>query len=227
MTYSVTRVNIVVEGHTEEEFVSLQLAPHLAQHGVYVTARRVVTGRTGNQVHRGGITSYAKAARDIRNWLSGSGGAYVTTFFDLYGLPNDFPGYSRSSAQRGGADRATLIEAAMLADIGQQRFIPYVQPHEFEALLFSSIGAIDQELQLISASRLKQLEAELGKTAPEDLNDSPQTAPSKRLLKLFPGYDKPLHGPAIALRIGLDTIRAACPHFDGWLSTLEGLNLQD
>jgi hypothetical protein len=60
-------------------------------------------------------------------------------------------------------------------------------------------------------------------TSPEDINDSPETAPSKRILAAMSGYQKTFHGPLIACDIGIDPMRAACPHFDQWLRALEGL----
>lgn len=58
---------------------------------------------------------------------------------------------------------------------------------------------------------------------PENINDNPQTAPSKRILNALPEYDKVIHGTSIATEIGLSTIRQSCPHFDAWLVKLEQL----
>ncbi|HLO85357.1 MAG TPA: DUF4276 family protein [Nostocaceae cyanobacterium] len=60
-------------------------------------------------------------------------------------------------------------------------------------------------------------------SSPEHINEDPNTAPSKRILKCCPGYDKPLHGSLIAIDIGLDVIRQQCQHFDKWLNKLENL----
>jgi hypothetical protein len=60
-------------------------------------------------------------------------------------------------------------------------------------------------------------------TTPEEINDSPITAPSKRVESLVPGYEKPLLGVLAVLEIGLARIREECPHFDGWLKHLESL----
>ena len=218
----IATLNVVVEGQTEEEFVGKQLREHLATFNVFVYARRVLTSRHGATFYRGGTTNYARAEKDIRNWLSQRGDAYVTTFFDLYGLPTDFPGHADSRRHQSGAMRAEVIEQALAASIGHHRFIPFIQPHEFEALLFTDIEVIDRGLALTNpGSRLAHLRREIGGTTPEDLNDSPQTAPSKRLLRL--GYEKTFHGPLIASEIGLPAIRAACPHFAAWLSQLEKL----
>ena len=57
--------------------------------------------------------------------------------------------------------------------------------------------------------------------SPEDINDSPLTAPSKRIEELYPGYQKTLHGPLALLEIGLPALRRECRHFGGWLTRLE------
>ena len=62
-------------------------------------------------------------------------------------------------------------------------------------------------------------------SSPEEINDSPETAPSKRVEALIPGYQKPLMGTLAALEIGLEKIRDACPHFNNWLSQIEAFGL--
>ena len=60
----------------------------------------------------------------------------------------------------------------------------------------------------------------------EDINDNSETAPSKRLVRVFPNYSKRLHGPLVAARIGLPRIRPECPRFADWLDRVERLALQ-
>ncbi len=60
---------------------------------------------------------------------------------------------------------------------------------------------------------------------PEEINDSPNTAPSKRIKKLYPAYEKPLYGSLAALEIGLDTIRRECHGFNAWLKSIEDLQV--
>ena len=57
-----------------------------------------------------------------------------------------------------------------------------------------------------------------GKLSPEEINDDPQTAPSKRILNIFPKYKKVTDGTQIALKVGLEQIRKECPHFDEWMT---------
>ena len=100
------------------------------------------------------------------------------------------------------------------------RFIPFVMMHEFEALLFSdcerfAIGIDRPEL----ADSFQEIRDAF--PSPEAIDDSPVTAPSKQIEALVPGYEKPLLGALAALEIGLETMRAECPHFDCWISRLE------
>lgn len=59
--------------------------------------------------------------------------------------------------------------------------------------------------------------------SPEEINDNPETAPSKRILQVYPRYKKTTQGPLISRRTGLDKIRKECKHFDTWVSKLEKL----
>ena len=70
---------------------------------------------------------------------------------------------------------------------------------------------------------LEALQREIMGLSPEDVNDGPDTAPSKRLERLLPGYSKPLHGPLATEGAGLAALREACPRFDGWVRRLESL----
>ena len=91
------RLNIIVEGHTEETFVRDMLVPHLGMHGVFVSGvRRVETGRKKGKIFRGGVTNYSKAKKDIQIWMKQEKDAWFSTMFDLYALPEDFPGMSIS-----------------------------------------------------------------------------------------------------------------------------------
>jgi len=219
------RANVVTEGSTEEAFVREVLQEPLARRSVWLTPRSVRTGRSRGIVYRGGLSSYTKARSDIVRWLRDDPSAHVTTMFDLYRLPDDFPGFRATAATRDPHRRAAEIERRFAEDIGSDRFIPYVQLYEFEGLLFSDVRAIDAALMPYHRSMLRPLEeirAAFG--GPEEIDDGEETAPSKRLLSLYPVYDKALHGPAIAGRIGLATIRSQCPHFNAWLTRLEGLS---
>ena len=92
--------------------------------------------------------------------------------------------------------------------------------HEFEALLFSDCQQFALGIQQAKLARdFAEIRAKF--SCPEEINDSPQTAPSKRVEALIPGYQKPLLGVAAAERVGLAAMRKECPHFRDWLMQLE------
>ncbi|HEY7545786.1 MAG TPA: DUF4276 family protein [Blastocatellia bacterium] len=220
------RLNIIVEGQTEETFVRDMLRDHFAARQVYISARRVETGRDRRQgrIYRGGMTGYERAKRDIERWLNEDQRAHLTTMFDLYGLPDDFPNLTAARRQSDPYQKVRLIEEGMAADIRSRRFIPYVQLHEYEGLLFSRLEAIDEVMSLYARSKLNDLRGIRNQfNTPEEINDGATTAPSKRLIELYPSYDKVAFGVLISKRIGLETIRQECPHFNEWMSRIESL----
>lgn len=217
------RLNIIVEGQTEETFVRELLAEHLGQHAVFATARCVETGRSKRRIHRGGLVGYLKARKDIQSWLKQDKHAFVSTMFDYYALPSDFPQPARPRGSESSLEWAVKLEQALAADINDSRFVPYLQVHEFEALLFSDVLRTGEALGAGTAQARRLQDIRAAFETPEHINDSPETAPSKRLLELFPAYDKPAFGSLIVKRIGLGPIRQACPHFSSWLEKLERL----
>jgi len=220
------RLNLIVEGQTEETFVRDLLASHLGVHGVFVSVRCIETSRSRKKgkIYRGGATTYERAQRDIQRWLREDAGAHFSTMFDLYALPVDFPGIEAARKTNDVYEKVRRIEEALASDIGDRRFIPYIQLHEFEGLLFSSVAAIDEILLPYAPSRLPELEAIRNRyKTPEEIDDGQDTAPSKRLADLYSNYDKVSFGLRIAARIGLDVIRRECPHFSQWLGKLESL----
>ena len=148
---------------------------------------------------------------------------------DYYGLPSGGPGRSQA-LQRPLPERARTVEAELLEDVRQlmgssfnpERFVPYLMMHEFEAMLFSDCRSFADTIGRPNlASDLQAIRDQFDN--PEGIDDSPETAPSKRIERLVAGYQKPLAGTQGVLAIGLGAIRAACPHFDAWLERLECL----
>lgn len=218
------RVHVICEGQTEEMFVNEVLAENFVAQGIYLQPSLI--GKPG---HKGGNFRFERLLTDVRMRLLGDPTAYCTTFFDFYGLPPDFPGKQEAARLSDNADKARCITEAMSARLQEtlgseamRRFIPYVQMYEFEGLLFSDADALAQGInQPALAVSLQAIKAAFA--SPEMINDSPETAPSKRLLALFDGYDKPLHGSLAALEIGLGSIRQECPLFNAWLDDIAQL----
>ncbi len=218
-----SRVYLLVEGQTEEAFVNELLGPHYARLGLYLIPIIVST----SPGYKGGVVSYAKIKPQIDKLCKQDAGAHVTTLFDLYALPGDFPGKSSPAypSTGNGQRKAKFLEAELAKDIAQCNFIPNLLVHEFEALLFVQIDAFEQWTD--DDRVLEPLRAIRGTTSPEDINDSPHTAPSKRILATMAGYQKTFHGPLIAYDIGLDAMRRECPHFAEWLQKIEALRAAD
>ena len=221
------RLNLLVEGQTEETFVKRTLTEHLAAQEVFAYPLVVSTRREGVQVWRGGVRHYARIKRDLKIWMNANQGTDVcfTTMFDLYRLPRDFPGFNDASKIGDPIERIANLEKAFREDIGSHRFIPYIQLHEFEALLLADPQKFDWEFIEHDQAIRKLRELVEGYNSPEEINDGQDTAPSKRIIGEIPEYKgrKASTGPLVASKIGLDVIRQKCPHFNDWLSRLERL----
>ncbi len=221
------RLHMTAEGPTEQAFAKRVLMPHLAEFGVFVDARGVLTSRDNRtaQEYRGGLSKYEKVKRDIQAWMGEDNHSECrfTTMFDLYALPNDFPGYQESQSEVDKYRRVDILEQAMAQDIDDRRFIPYIQLHEFEALILADPQKLHREY-LEHSRPIKKLIAMFGDQNPELINDGPNTAPSKQILAEIPEYDKVTAGVEVARQIGLTTLRQKCRHFNDWLTSLEGLN---
>ncbi|HWG46012.1 MAG TPA: DUF4276 family protein [Gemmataceae bacterium] len=191
------RLNIIVEGHSEEAFVNDLLVPHLARCGVYASARRVETSREKSRrtrktakTYRGGVSAYPQVKKDIKTRMKQDQDANLsfTTMFDLYALPDDFPGFSEAAKTADPYRKVAVLEDAWRIDLAHPRFIPYLQLHEFEALIL-----VDPALFALFYDEHPEEVAELVKmcaifASPELIDDSPQQAPSKRIIRLFPDY---------------------------------------
>lgn len=221
------RLHITAEGQTEQGFANKMLRSHLAQYQVMVSARCVLTSRDRrtNKEYRGGLYSYERVKNDIQDWIKGDNHAECrfTTMFDFYALPKDFPGYEEAKSQQDPYQKVKILEEYLQSDIGDWRFIPYIQLHEFEALILADPQKLEEEY-LDQAQAIANLITMVGGGNPELINDGPSTAPSKRILKEIPGYSKSTAGPAVTERIGIEILREKCPHFNGWISLLEQLN---
>ena len=221
------RLNIIVEGQTEETFVNQTLKPHLSRFSIGVSARVVTTRQERGTKYRGGLSTYFKAKRDITLWTKQDRNADVrfTTMFDLYGLPTDFPGYKSAAADADPYQRVLALEDAFRKDISDRRFIPYIQLHEFEALILSDPRQLDSQFdnRADGIAKLETMATQF--PSPEHINDNANTAPSKRIIREIPEYEgsKVSAGPIVAEKIGLSTLRSKCAHFAEWLEKLESL----
>jgi hypothetical protein len=216
------RALILVEGQTEERFVKAVLGPAFWERELFFTPTILATKRVKEGPHfKGGVTSFARFRNDTQRLLSSARGALVTTMVDYYGLPADFPGMDSRPPHGTPLQRVTHIENALAQHFGSPaNFVPFLALHEFEAWLLSSTAELPRALS--ESLKQKEFEAIRASVAtPQEINERPELAPSKRIVNLFPAYRKALHGPITAQRIGLKQIRSECPHFNDWMTKLE------
>lgn len=209
------RLYIIVEGQTEQEFVSQTLAPYFQSQGIYnITPILIRTSKTG----KGGFVNYEHLKNNVQRLLSSEKDIIVSTFVDFFRIPTSVPKYEDSMRLNGDNAKVESLEQGMFESISDTRFIPYIQLHEFEALLFSSNkgfeGCCEESVHKQTKSIVDCYEN------PEDINSSPETAPSKRLLKIKPNYEKVVEGNYIALELGIDSILDRCPRFREWVEIL-------
>lgn len=218
------RVYVVCEGPTEENFIKQVISPIFALNNIFVIPRIIQTSKGFS----GGALSYDRVRNFIAKCLRSESNVFVTTFFDLYGLPNNFPGFEQAHKLTNPYDKVTKLESALKQDISAEnslfasRLFPYIQPYEFEGLLFSDISKLT-ELEPDWGAALKTLQPiRESVESPEHINDGYETKPSQRLKQalLKPAYRKTYHGPLAAKSIGLDKLCDECKHFAGWFQQL-------
>jgi len=219
------RLYITTEGQSERKFADDVLRPHLAAFSIDVKTRVVLTNRKLGK--RGGILDYDKIHGDLQRLMreDQQPEARFTTMVDLYALPPEFPGWEEARQKREPKDRVGALEAAFQANQGDSRFLPYIQLHEFEALLYCDLSQLQQRIA-DSERAFDTLAQEVRGMEPEEINEgATTTAPSKRIINHVPIYDRlkvRVVAPAAAA-IGLPRLRAKCPHFNEWVSRLERL----
>lgn len=207
-------IYIVCEGQSEEAFIKQVLAPYFQSSNLQIIP--IITKTSAN--HQGGGLKYSRIKKEILVLLDEQ--VFVSTFFDYYALPKGFPLYDEQSGDI--YQKIDILEQGFNKDINNERFFSHIQPHEFEALLFSDIDKIIEANPSWNASHLNQLQRIMQEFANIKLiNNSPQTSPSHRLKNIFPDYQKITHGTIIAKKTTIPTIRAKCRHFDEWCNQLE------
>ena len=217
------RLHCIVEGQTEVAVFTSLLTPYILEKtGAYCLFTPIK--HTG-----GGIVQFSKILPELREHLKEK--KIVTTYFDYYGIheSHNFKNYNKAKIEQSNAKVGVeLLEKGMTEflnekGINTRYFVPYIQLHEFEALLFSSSESfelvydndnITNEIQKIN-NRYPN---------PEDINDSPRTAPSKRIIKIVEkhetSYEKVIDGEDLATLTSIDTIMEKCPRFSKWINTI-------
>ena len=212
------RLIIICEGQTEIEFCKDVLFKHFFNKGIIIQTPLIK--KSG-----GGIVTWGALKKQIELHLREKE-VVVTTFIDYYGIPDNYnyPSWDESKKIVDKNLRMDLLENAMKVIIDQNRFIPYIQLHEFEGLLFNNINIFDQNFNPSELNTRQELVNILNSYPnPELINDSPVNAPSKRLKRIISGYSKIVFASILAEEIGLNNIRKKSPRFHNWIDILENI----
>lgn len=210
-------VKVLVEGQSEENFIRTVLSPYLESYNTFITPIIIITRQNiRGRDNRGGISNYRQVRNHLMRLLGNQQTDIVTTMIDYYALPDDFPGY-RNLPPTSGVERIHFLEQQFANDIGNNSFRPYLQMHEFEALVFAAhenfhFAFPDQP------NKIRQIRSIVDQfTSPEEIDNDFRTAPSKRLKRIFTTYQKIVHSGLILSGVSVDTLRSRCPHFNKWL----------
>jgi hypothetical protein len=217
------RIIIICEGETEQEFCKDVLLP-------YFLTRQIFIAHPTIKKSGGGIVAWEILKKQIDTHLKQEPTAVVTTFIDYYGLngeKNKFPQWEMAKKVVDKNKRMDFLEQSMKDTIDESlrfRFIPYLQLHEFEGLLFNNIDVFNSEIAQDEFFNYSELVNTINAHPnPELINDGKHTAPSKRLIRLIKGYNKPVYGAILAEKIGLNRLRSKSPRFNNWLNILESI----
>ncbi len=217
------RVIIICEGPTEQVFCKTNLQMHMQGKGILIQTPLI-------KHSRGGIVKWSILKQQIETHLKSEPTAIVSTFIDYYGLysKHSFPEWETSERISDKNLRMDALENAMSDDIHEDlryRFIPYLQLHEFEGLLFNDIDIFYSQIPKKDIINIQELEKTFAEYEnPEMINNSRNTSPSHRLERIINGYNKVVYGDILAEAIGLPRIRYKSPRFNNWISILENLN---
>lgn len=212
---------IICEGITEELFGKKILKEHFKY--LNIEAEFPLISHSS-----GGIVKWTHLQSQIENTLAIDPYCFTTTFIDYYGIAthHKFPKWEISLSEIDKSRKMSILENGMLENIPadlQNRFIPYIQLHEFEALVFSEYASFENYYEASEANFVNLKIICNSNPNPETINNSRLTAPSKRLEDNIRRYDKKTHGIDICEMIGLPKIRAKCPRFNEWITKLENI----
>lgn len=204
---------IICEGETEVEFCRL-LNEFLGYENYSISPRDLK-----------GNCHWERIKNLVEKSLKSQKSAIVTTMIDYYGRKaNTFPEQSKANSINDIRKKVDFLEQAMRDDIDsslKDRFIPYLQLHEFEAMLFHNYEAFDKNFSDEECKKNEIQKILQQFPDPEMINDSPLTSPSHRLENIITGYHKFIYGNLLAETIGLRNIYSENQHFREWIDKIK------
>jgi hypothetical protein len=221
------RIFIIVEGEAERRFLRQVVYHHFIVRGIHIEAQQWLTNRKLGTT--GGGESFDLIVNHINRIASrykNDNDVFISTMIDLYGFPKQGNTIYDNDVNKltNGKDKVLLLEQKLTQRIQKRNFIPYVQLHEFEALLLANPDSL-LNFYIGKNAEVESLKNEISGLQPEEINETPHNAPSKRIIRFIPSYskEKTTAGVMVAEKIGLPFLRKKCPHFDSWITRMENV----
>ena len=217
---------VVTEGSSETNFVNRVLNPYFANRCVLIPNTVITsTDRKHGRIYKGGVANYEQIRNTMLKTLavaSKKRDSYVTTMFDFYRLPADVPGVADIERINDPYEKVRHIEKEIqkAEEYGESFFFPYIELHEFEAMLFSDLSKLEETYFEYDLKALQECVKE--QNNPELINSGIETAPPKRIINCIDCYDKANVGVDVLAKIGVQNIAEKCHHFSEWLKRIEG-----
>ena len=148
------RVVFIVEGDTEVSFIQKCVIPYLYLKGFTnpMNAQKILTNRKRNTMNaqkiltnrklnkKGGNVGFDYLKNDVAR-VAATGNVLITTLLDFFRLPVDFPGYTTDSLKL--AELETKMKEAISVVMDASCFLPYIQRHEVESLMFTNMDGFN------------------------------------------------------------------------------------
>lgn len=247
----IKKIELLVEGDSELAYCvgNGPFSAHFVGTSVFTYPRKHQTGwhKIGNKPAKGGILSWNKFVAELAVMVSDAyrrntkidsdENILVSTMFDLYGLEGHAAGLDYlelTSGCHSGHDKALRVEQRLLSDVIRESglvesavksiFIPFCMVHEFEALYYCDIQVILSELAGTNPpSSVVKFVQTYSNANPEEVNDRPETAPSKRIIAAVPEYEslKKSWAIKVANKISVSLARQKMPAFNTWITKIE------
>jgi hypothetical protein len=214
---------IIVEGPTELEFIDRILIPYFNSQGITTHIQGVAITMSGGGNGFNNIRHFENTIRPILNYQNEP---IITTLIDYFRLNSEtkLPGFLECS-QKSTTDNKIECLEVRLNDVVQKikpysYFIPYIQKHEMETLMFSN----PQEGFDLEDIKIKNAVIEICKQYPniEDINGN--YGPSERLGDIYKScgkkYSKVIDGIDVAELTGIEKMVEKSLRLKNWIENL-------
>lgn len=216
---------IIVEGETELEFVNRILIPYFISKGLITHIQGLmITMKGGGH----GVNNIEHFKKTLKPLLSNENEPIITTMIDHYGINSQkkIPNYTYCIREINVEDRISCMEQSLVNVVNSIKeyryFIPNIVRHEMETLLFAD----PQKGFELEKDEIREDVLKICTEIPniEDINCTPQGAPSKRLIQIYKNYNQKYSKIAVGVDIaeltGIETILQKCPRFKSWIDKL-------